>query len=433
MSSRQKRSQHFRFLFVAGVCGLAFAVCNGRSAAQTSEIDSYETAVKAAVASESKTEALNFIRDFASSHLVGDLIESLPPAVAREVCADLKGGGPAAARKACAALPQAVAALPVVPPAEIAPAAGSTALDPESPRANTPRGAANPASSAADASAGLSALSERKIAQSVDNSNTPSTDLYYLPDTETAPTAERVAADPVSPAAGTSAGVSPGDEGEGEQDAGATASTGLFHLPRAESASDADRTAVAAPVLAAADTPEAVSSGDEHPIEQDAGTTDEAGAAGIFYLPAAAAAPAAGMPESTTSALSDDESRGGHGNGDKDGVDMILEGASTVSTASIAAAPSVSTNTSASTGVPSVDEPDTSNAQSSTGQISNDQSGSTSIGSAKSGNAKSGKSKSGGTKSGNAQSSSDQSGSAESSSGQSSSGQSSGDQSGGTD
>jgi hypothetical protein len=106
-----------RALLFAGVSAIAFVVCLERSTGQTSEIDTYEMAVR----SQSKTEALNFIRTFRSSHLVGDLVESLSPELAQQVCADLNGGGPARARKACEALPKAVAAQPVVPPGEVAP------------------------------------------------------------------------------------------------------------------------------------------------------------------------------------------------------------------------------------------------------------------------------------------------------------------------
>jgi len=66
------------------------------SLAQVSEVDSYERAV----ISQTKENALAFIEDFRSSHLTGDLIESLRPEVAREVCADLPGGVPRA-RRAC--------------------------------------------------------------------------------------------------------------------------------------------------------------------------------------------------------------------------------------------------------------------------------------------------------------------------------------------
>ena len=64
--------------------------------AQVSEVDSYERAV----ISQTKEDALAFIEDFRSSHLTGDLIKSLRPEVAREVCADLPGGV-SRARRAC--------------------------------------------------------------------------------------------------------------------------------------------------------------------------------------------------------------------------------------------------------------------------------------------------------------------------------------------
>ena len=109
--------QGLRALLFAGVSVIAFVVCLERSTGQTSEIDIYEMAVR----SQSKTEALNFIKAFHSSHLVDDLIQSLSPEVAQQVCADLNGGGPARARKACEALPKAVTVQRVVLPAEIAP------------------------------------------------------------------------------------------------------------------------------------------------------------------------------------------------------------------------------------------------------------------------------------------------------------------------
>src|SRR4029434_6654949 len=78
-----------------------------------------------AVSSASKERALAFLREFSSSHLVGDLIESLPPDVAQQVCAEMQGGGPAKARKACEAMRAALAVQPaagiVVPAAPVAP------------------------------------------------------------------------------------------------------------------------------------------------------------------------------------------------------------------------------------------------------------------------------------------------------------------------
>jgi hypothetical protein len=71
-----------------------------------SEIDAYDRAVR----SQSQDAALAFLGEFPSSHLVGDMIQSLRPDLAREVCASLRGGGPGAARRACSSLPQADAA-----------------------------------------------------------------------------------------------------------------------------------------------------------------------------------------------------------------------------------------------------------------------------------------------------------------------------------
>jgi hypothetical protein len=74
---------------------ILFAVSES-SLAQVSEIDSYDRAVT----SQTKTDALAFIEGFRTSHLIGDLIESLRPEVAREVCAELPSGV-SRARRAC--------------------------------------------------------------------------------------------------------------------------------------------------------------------------------------------------------------------------------------------------------------------------------------------------------------------------------------------
>jgi hypothetical protein len=93
---------------------MLFAI-SGRSAAQLSEIDSYDRAVT----SQTKVAALAFIDQFRSSHLVGDLIESLRLEVAREVCADLPSGV-SRARRACEQLRN-------TPVAEVPPASGDVA------------------------------------------------------------------------------------------------------------------------------------------------------------------------------------------------------------------------------------------------------------------------------------------------------------------
>src|SRR4029453_13863699 len=82
--------------------------------------DQYE----AAVTSQRKAEPLEFIRTFSSSDLVGTLIVSLKPEVARQVCADLHGGGPRKAREACEKLREAFTAQASATATEIGRAVG---------------------------------------------------------------------------------------------------------------------------------------------------------------------------------------------------------------------------------------------------------------------------------------------------------------------
>jgi hypothetical protein len=90
---RSKRLQPLQWL----ICGSALLFAASNTAfAQLSEIDSYDRAV----ISQAKDAALAFIEEFRSSHLVGDLIESLRPDVARAVCTDLPSGV-SRARRAC--------------------------------------------------------------------------------------------------------------------------------------------------------------------------------------------------------------------------------------------------------------------------------------------------------------------------------------------
>src|SRR4029453_4937366 len=85
-------------LVLVGASAIALAVGVGPRTSPTLDINNqYE----AAVTSQSKAEPLKFIRTFSASDLVGTLIVSLKPEVARQVCADLQGGGPRKARKAC--------------------------------------------------------------------------------------------------------------------------------------------------------------------------------------------------------------------------------------------------------------------------------------------------------------------------------------------
>lgn len=80
---------------VSGMAMMLFTASEG-VLAQVSEIDSYDRAVTL----QTKEAALAFLDEFGSSHLVGDLIESLRPDIARAVCADLPSGV-LRARRAC--------------------------------------------------------------------------------------------------------------------------------------------------------------------------------------------------------------------------------------------------------------------------------------------------------------------------------------------
>jgi hypothetical protein len=101
-------------MLLAGV-GVLALVGTRELAAEVSEIDAFQRAVS----SQTKADALAFLRDFGSSHLVPDLIDVLPPEVALEVCATLSGSSSrtyAACKKVQAATIE-PAAGPKTPPA----------------------------------------------------------------------------------------------------------------------------------------------------------------------------------------------------------------------------------------------------------------------------------------------------------------------------
>jgi SPOR domain len=85
-----------RVLWGLGSAIAFLAAISGDLVAGTSEIDSYDHAVT----SQTKEDAVAFLRDFRSSHLVGDLIDSLRPEVARQVCDEI-ADDVSAARRAC--------------------------------------------------------------------------------------------------------------------------------------------------------------------------------------------------------------------------------------------------------------------------------------------------------------------------------------------
>ena len=125
----EKWLRGFWVLFLVGASAVALAVSVGPRTSQDLEINSN---YKAAVTSQSKAEPLKFIRTFGSSDLVGTLIVSLKPEVARQVCADLRGGGPRKAREACEKLREAFTAQASATATEIGPAADIAMVDPVS-------------------------------------------------------------------------------------------------------------------------------------------------------------------------------------------------------------------------------------------------------------------------------------------------------------
>jgi hypothetical protein len=85
-----------RVLLPPGVGILALVAVETGSIAKVSEIDAFQRAVS----SHAKADALAFVRDFGSSHLIPDLIDLLPPDVGLDVCATLSGSS-ARAKTAC--------------------------------------------------------------------------------------------------------------------------------------------------------------------------------------------------------------------------------------------------------------------------------------------------------------------------------------------
>ncbi len=99
----------------------ALAAFSAGAAARMSEIDAFQNAVT----TQSRQEALAFVDEFGSSHLIPDLIELLRPEVASQVCARL-GRGSARTRASCDRMERALAtALALADPAT-APATAAT-------------------------------------------------------------------------------------------------------------------------------------------------------------------------------------------------------------------------------------------------------------------------------------------------------------------
>jgi hypothetical protein len=103
-------SWKIRTLIGAGAAALLLvlvAACSINSG-ETSEIDSYDLAVR----TQSVTAASAFVKQYGTGHLVGDLIESLPPDVALQVCGDLPVGAATKTVRACRQLQDTIATNP---------------------------------------------------------------------------------------------------------------------------------------------------------------------------------------------------------------------------------------------------------------------------------------------------------------------------------
>jgi hypothetical protein len=95
----------------------------------TSEIDSYDAAVQSSTADG----ALAFIKTHPTSHLVTDLVESLPPNVAVQICGDLPAGTASKAVRACDQLRDTLAAKGTAPDGTIQLAAAAPIAAPTAP------------------------------------------------------------------------------------------------------------------------------------------------------------------------------------------------------------------------------------------------------------------------------------------------------------
>jgi hypothetical protein len=356
---------------------------------------------------------------------VGDLIESLPPQVAQEVCADLEGSGPAKARKACDALQETLLAQPAVPAPAVGPAADGVIVDPLSPGGNASGGVLSD-----DEPAG------RQVADDIDNAD--GIEVVDRPMTEIPPARGGIAGASVSAGADTTAGVSSDAQSAGmhsANDAVASGGADPLYSPVVET-SPATSSTAGAPVSTGLGSGWGIPSDVEPTREQSAGDTDDADGTDLFYSPVAEVAPAAGgtaaEPNScavaaTTSTLSGDDTQSCRSNAKRDKSERtrsIPPVAATASVVSTTAAISVTTSTSASTGIQPGAEPDTANSESSNPESSNAESSNAESNNAESDNAQSSSSQ---NSSSNSQGSNSQSGSADSSKGKAKGDQAKGD------
>jgi hypothetical protein len=155
--------------------------------AKLSEVDAFQQAVN----SQTKADALAFIREFGSSHLVPDLIDLLKAEVALEVCSSLPSGS-SRARSACDKVKAAAAAVAVEPAAGSATPTAPLAVTTPTPTA--PSAVASPALPASPAIA--STPQKTKPAAAGASTATPSS---AAPATQTSSAAEAPASPSQAP------------------------------------------------------------------------------------------------------------------------------------------------------------------------------------------------------------------------------------------
>jgi hypothetical protein len=113
-------SQTSWFLFGVGSAVALLALVGAcSSSTNTSEIDAYDADVQSSTAEG----ALAFIKTYRTSHLVSDLVESLPPNVAAQVCSDMPGGVSSSVARSCQHMQEMLAAIPPAAPAPVVAAA----------------------------------------------------------------------------------------------------------------------------------------------------------------------------------------------------------------------------------------------------------------------------------------------------------------------
>jgi hypothetical protein len=92
----------FALLAIVGACSISTS---------TSEIENYDAAVQ----SQTAESALAFINANQGSHLVGDLIESLPPNVAVQVCSEMPSSASGRTARSCQHMREVVATTATAP------------------------------------------------------------------------------------------------------------------------------------------------------------------------------------------------------------------------------------------------------------------------------------------------------------------------------